>query len=61
MFDIQRFIDDCRAALKETEVPKAIREVVARAVADPTAVLKALGEPTRGGVRRHRSRFRRPR
>jgi predicted metal-dependent enzyme (double-stranded beta helix superfamily) len=52
MFEIKRFIDDCRAALKEAEAPKAVREVVAHAVADPAAILKALGEPTRGGVKR---------
>jgi hypothetical protein len=46
MFELERFIDDCRAALKEAEAPKAIREVVARAVADPAGMLKALGEPT---------------
>ena len=52
MFEIEQFIYDCRAALKEAEAPKAIREVVARAVADPGGILKALGEPTRGGVKR---------
>jgi predicted metal-dependent enzyme (double-stranded beta helix superfamily) len=29
MFEIKRFIDDCRAAIKEAEAPKAVREVVA--------------------------------
>ena len=52
MFEIKRFIDDCRAALKEAEAPKAVREVVAHAIADPAAILKALGEPTCGGVKR---------
>ena len=50
MFDLDRFIVDCRAALAADASHKAMREVVARAVADPGAVLTALGEPQRGGV-----------
>ena len=50
MFDLDQFAADCRAALAEDASQKAVREVVARAVADPGAVLAALGEPQRGGV-----------
>jgi predicted metal-dependent enzyme (double-stranded beta helix superfamily) len=50
VFDLDRFTADCRAALAEDASHKAVREVVARAVADPGAVLTALGEPQRGGV-----------
>jgi predicted metal-dependent enzyme (double-stranded beta helix superfamily) len=50
MFDLDRFTADCRAALAEDASHKAMREVVARAVADPGAVLAGLGEPQRGGV-----------
>jgi predicted metal-dependent enzyme (double-stranded beta helix superfamily) len=50
MFDLDRFIADCRSALAQDSSHKAIREVVARAVADPNAVLDRLGEPRRGGV-----------
>jgi len=50
MFEIDRFTEDCRAALKDTDSMKAVREVVAEAVADPNGVLKVLGEPTRGTV-----------
>jgi predicted metal-dependent enzyme (double-stranded beta helix superfamily) len=50
MFDLDRFAADCRAALAENASHKAVREVVARAVADPAAVLASLGEPQRGGV-----------
>jgi predicted metal-dependent enzyme (double-stranded beta helix superfamily) len=52
MFDRERFIEDCRAALKEADVHAAIRELVARAVSEPAQVLRALGEPTRAGVNR---------
>jgi predicted metal-dependent enzyme (double-stranded beta helix superfamily) len=48
MFDADRFVEDCRGALAEG--PKAVREVVARAVAEPGRVTIALGEPHRAGV-----------
>lgn len=50
MFDKERFIEDCRAALREKNAQAAIRELVARAVSDPAPVLRALGEPRRSGV-----------
>ena len=45
MFDLDSFVADCRAALREASSHKAVREVVARAVSDPPAVLEGLGEP----------------
>ena len=48
MFDIERFVEDCRGALADG--PKAVREIVARAVAAPGQVTAALGEPRRAGV-----------
>ena len=51
MFDLDRFIEDCRAAVAEDPSHKAVREVVARAVSAPGEVLRGLGEPTRGEVR----------
>jgi len=48
MFDLDQFTADCRAALREKASPAAVREVVARAVANPAAVMKALGEPKQG-------------
>ena len=47
MFDLDQFTADCRAALAAGQSHKQMREVVARAVSDPVAVLKALGEPKR--------------
>src|SRR5215475_15437791 len=51
-FDTQQFISDCRAALAESTPERAMRDVLARAVADPAAVLRALGEPTRAEIQR---------
>ena len=52
MFEKDRFIEDCRVALKEGDVPAAIREVVQRAVRDPAGIVTALGEPTARASRR---------
>jgi hypothetical protein len=45
MFEKERFIEECRAALKEKNTHAAIRELVARAVSEPTQIVRALGEP----------------
>jgi predicted metal-dependent enzyme (double-stranded beta helix superfamily) len=50
MLDLDRFIEDCRAAVREDPTYKAVREALARANADPAAILAELGEPTRAGV-----------
>jgi predicted metal-dependent enzyme (double-stranded beta helix superfamily) len=50
MFDLDRFIADCRDAVREDETHKAAREVVARAVSEPSAVLAGLGAPQRAGL-----------
>lgn len=50
MFEKERFIEECRAALKESNVQAAIRELVARAVSDPAEVVRALGEPKLASV-----------
>jgi predicted metal-dependent enzyme (double-stranded beta helix superfamily) len=47
MFELERFIEDCRAAVAEDPSHKAVREVMARAVSAPGGVLRALGEPKR--------------
>ena len=48
MFDIDDFIDGCRAAVAETEPRRAVRQVLERAVSEPAAVGDALA-PTEGG------------
>ena len=48
--DIDRFVDDCIAAHKETDAQAAVNEVLARAVSTPGAVLAALGDPDRAGL-----------
>lgn len=49
MFDVDRFIADCRSADGARSSP-GVLEVVAAAVSTPAEVLKVLGEPRRAGV-----------
>lgn len=56
MFSLDQFVCECRAALQQDPSHKFVREAVARAVSDPAAVLKALGEPRRAEMQiPHRS------
>ena len=41
MFQKERFIEECRAALKGSDTHAAIRELVARAVSEPAHILRA--------------------
>ncbi|MBR0671342.1 hypothetical protein [Neoroseomonas soli] len=50
MFDIDRLVEDCRQAIEQDRTHKSVREVIARAVSDPGAVLAAMGEPKRAGL-----------
>jgi len=50
MFELDRFIADCRDAVQADPTHRSVRELTARAVSDPAAVLTALGEPERAGV-----------
>ena len=50
MFDRAQFIADCQQASAGNRASRDVREVVARAISDPAAVLKNLGEPGQGGL-----------
>ena len=52
MFDLDRFLDDCRAAVADTDNHLAVKQLVERAVSNPAGIVKALGEPTKGEVQR---------
>jgi predicted metal-dependent enzyme (double-stranded beta helix superfamily) len=57
MFDVERLIADCTDAITADPTHKGVREVLARAMADPQDVLRGLGgPPDRAGIRvLHRS------
>lgn len=50
MFDVDRFVADCRAALAEHSPELAIKELLERAVAHPGEVEAALGTPPEGQI-----------
>jgi len=52
MFDLEQFIAECRSVLREDASHKLVREVVARAVSEPRAVLKVLGDPKRAEMQK---------
>jgi predicted metal-dependent enzyme (double-stranded beta helix superfamily) len=50
MFDVERFVEACRAGLRESAPEVAVRDVVQRAMAHPGDVERALGAPTTGQI-----------
>jgi predicted metal-dependent enzyme (double-stranded beta helix superfamily) len=51
MLDLDRFVEDCRAARRETTPELAVKEVLRRALADLAGVQAALGTPRQGQIR----------
>jgi predicted metal-dependent enzyme (double-stranded beta helix superfamily) len=49
-FDLDGFLDGCRAAATGADPEQALKELVARAISDPGALAAALGEPEHAGV-----------
>ncbi|MCA8978136.1 MAG: hypothetical protein KDC98_25640 [Planctomycetes bacterium] len=49
--DIDAFVADCVAAARESDPQAAVREVLARGVSEPRAMLLAVGEPHEAGLR----------
>ena len=50
MFDIERFVEDCKEATATDPTHRNVAEIVARALRDPAALASALGEPTEGAL-----------
>ncbi len=48
MFEKDRFVEDCRRAVKDGQ--KAVREVLLEAVGNPAGIISELGEPSQAGV-----------
>jgi len=48
--DIERFVEDCVIANRETDAQTAVKDVLARAVSTPGAVMAALGDPSKAGL-----------
>jgi predicted metal-dependent enzyme (double-stranded beta helix superfamily) len=50
MFNLENFVEDCRAAVKADPTHLAVSEIMERAFADPAAVTNAVGAPTESGI-----------
>ena len=50
MLTVEGFIEQCRAALKDSKPQAAIREILTEAVSNPAQVIRAFGEPQCAGV-----------
>jgi predicted metal-dependent enzyme (double-stranded beta helix superfamily) len=50
MFDTERFVEACLAAVKEQSPQQHIQELVREAMSAPGEVLKAVGTPTTSGI-----------
>ena len=48
--DVDRFVEDCVIANQESDAQAAVKEVLARAVSTPHAVIASLGEPDKAGL-----------
>ena len=51
VFDLERFVENCRSAVAETDGPRLVRELVAEAVSEQAAIATTLGEPAQAGIR----------
>ena len=50
MFDVDRFVARSRSAAREHSGPGAVRDVLAQALSEPTAIIEALGVPARSQI-----------
>ena len=50
MLNVDRFVTDCRAALTQSSPEQAIKEILDRAIANPSEVEAALGTPRLGKI-----------
>ena len=49
-FDVEQFVADLKTVIDDPAPTRGVREIVGRAVSEPSDLLSALGEPTRAGV-----------
>lgn len=50
MFDLDHLVADCRSAAGAEDGDRVLRELVTRAVEDPSELIAALGEPRQSGL-----------
>jgi predicted metal-dependent enzyme (double-stranded beta helix superfamily) len=50
VFDLDRFIADCKAAMSSGGALRTIRELMREAVTEPSQIIRVLGEPKKAGI-----------
>jgi hypothetical protein len=50
MLNVEQFVADCRAALRQSSAELAVKETLERAVASPSEVEASLGTPREGKI-----------
>ena len=50
MFDVERFVDECRKAVQGDDAQAVVRGLLEEAMSSPSNVLAGVGEPQRAGV-----------
>lgn len=50
MFNLDHFVADCRSAVRQDPTHKTVTELLTKAVEDPAALVKTLGEPRESGI-----------
>lgn len=50
MFNIENFVDDCRSAVRKDPTHRTVADILGKAIRQPAEILKAVGEPTEGGM-----------
>jgi len=51
-FSMDRFLEECRAALDDDSPQRVVQELLARAVSEPSPLIRALGEPISAGIQK---------
>ncbi|MGB5171950.1 hypothetical protein [Eudoraea sp.] len=51
LIEMQKFIEECITANKDSNPQEAVKEVLAKGVSNPKAMLKAIGEPKEAGLK----------
>ncbi len=50
MFNLEKFVEDCKTAVGLDPSHRGVAEVLKQAMGDPAAVTAAVGEPTKSGI-----------
>jgi predicted metal-dependent enzyme (double-stranded beta helix superfamily) len=50
MFNLDNFVTDCRSAVRRDPTHNSVTELLTKALEDPAALVKALGEPKESGI-----------